>query len=173
MLSQQEAQIAQLKLVGNNHENIAEALSLDVAYIDQVLKKADVLQWMEEAEITALSRWVELTRLKWAKDIMDKIIDGIRLIANEVDARAWNKNHVELFKMLVQNIAKEDVKALQVIQNNFIQNNTVVHKSALNGLDEKLGKIPARKQAEFWRDVEDLVLKYTTNATAIEIVQES
>ncbi len=104
---------------------------------------------------------------------MDKIIDGIRLIANEVDARAWNKNHVELFKMLVQNIAKEDVKALQVIQNNFIQNNTVVHKSALNGLDEKLGKIPARKQAEFWRDVEDLVLKYTTNATAIEIVQES
>ncbi len=56
MLSQQEAQIAQLKLVGNNHENIAEALSLDVAYIDQVLKKADVLQWMEEAEITALSR---------------------------------------------------------------------------------------------------------------------
>lgn len=56
MLSQQEAQIAQLKLVGNNKENIAEALSLDVAFIEQVLNKSDVIQWMEEAEITALSR---------------------------------------------------------------------------------------------------------------------
>lgn len=173
MLLQQEAQIAQLKMVGNTIENIAEALSLDKNYVEIVLKKSDVQQWMEEAEITALSRWVELSRLRWAKEIMDKIIDGIRLIANEVDARAWNKNHVELFKMLVLNIAKEDAKALQVIQNNYIQNNTIVQKSALSGLDEKLGKIPARKQAEFWRDVEDLVRKYTTNATAIEVIQES
>lgn len=172
MLNQIEAQIAQLKLVGNTSENIAEALSLDVTYVNSVIKDEKIVRWMEEAEITALSRWVELTRLKWAKDILGKIIDGIKLIANEVDARAWNKNHVELFKMLVQNIAKEDAKTLQVIQNNFIQNNTVVHKSALTGLDEKLSKIPARKQAEFWRDVEDLVLKYTTNATAIEIIQD-
>lgn len=172
MLSQQEAQIAQLKILGNKPNDIAEALSLTVPFISATLNKPTVIQWMEEAEITALSRGVELTRLRGAKDIMDTIIAGIRTIANEVDAKTWNKNHVELFKMLIQNIVKEDVKALQIIQNNYTQNNTIVNKNSMSSLDDKLGKIPAREQAAFWGEVENLISKYTRHATSIEIIPD-
>lgn len=162
MLLQKEAEIAQLKMIGNTNEHIADACWVDVLYVTTILKDPKVITWMEEAELSALSRGVELTRLRSARDILPFIIDGIRKIASEIEAEKWNKNHVELFKMLILNLAKEDAKALQIIQNTYVQNNTIMApRSALSWLDEKLGKIPARKQAEFWRDVEDLVTKYT------------
>lgn len=173
MLLQREADIAQLKMIGNDTTQIAEALHLDETYIDEVLKSEKVVRWMEEAEIASLSRGVELSRLRSARDLIATIMKGIKTIAEEVEAAKWNKNHVELFKLLLQNLAKEDAKALTIIQNNFIQQNNVqVERSALSGLDEKLSKIPARQQVNFWRDVEDLVAKYTKQNEAIEILQK-
>lgn len=171
MLLQREADIAQLKMLGNSPEEIANELHLEVSYVNEVVKSEKVIRWMEEAEISALSRGVELSRLRSARDLIGTIMTGIRKIAEEVDAEKWNKNHVELFKLLLQNLAKEDAKALTIIQNNFIQQNNVqVERSALSGLDEKLSKIPAREQVNFWRDVEALVDKYMNHAKSIEIL---
>lgn len=171
MLLQKEAEIAQLKMIGNTSEEISEALHFEVTYIDEVLKSEKVVRWMEETEIASLSRGVELSRLRNARDIIGTIMTGIKKIAEEVDAEKWNKNHVELFKLLLQNLAKEDIKALTIIQNNFVQNNNVqTERSVLSGLEEKLTKMPARKQVEFWREVEDLISKYSIKNKAIEIL---
>ena len=164
MLLQKEAEIAQLKIVGNNEVQIAEALNLTEDYVKDVLKSDKVVRWMEETEIATLTRGVELSRLRSARDTIDLVMAGIKKIATDVDAEKWNKNHVELFKLLLQNLAKEDLKALTIIQNNYIQNNNQdkqQKRSILSSLEEKLSKMPARKQVDFWRDVEDLITKYS------------
>lgn len=174
MLLQKEAEIAQLKIIGNTDAQIAEALHLTEDYVADVVKSEKVVRWMEETEIAALSRGVELTRLRSARDTITSIMTGIKKIAEEVDAEKWNKNHVELFKLLLQNLAKEDLKALTIIQNNFIQNNNSTpqqERSILSSLEEKLSKMPARMQVDFWRDVEDLITKYSDNATRTKVIQ--
>lgn len=171
MIDQKQAEVAHLSLIWKSNEYICETLNLDSTFVASVLDNREVKKWMEEAEIDALSRDLDLSRLKWANDIIDRLIEWAKQITdaeNGVDARKWNRNHIELFKLLVTNLQKQEVKALNIIQNNFIQNNNA---SPLSGFEEKLSKLNSRQQAAFWDELDELINKHVSHASAIEIIQ--
>ncbi len=171
MIDQKQAEVAHLSLIWKSNEYICETLNLDSTFVASVLDNREVKKWMEEAEIDALSRDLDLSRLKWANDIIDRLIEWAKQITdakNGVDARKWNRNHIELFKLLVTNLQKQEVKALNIIQNNFIQNNNA---SPLSGFEEKLSKLNSRQQAAFWDELDELINKHVSHAQAIEIIQ--
>lgn len=172
MITQDQANIAQLAILWKDKQYIAETLNVDVAFVELTLSQNEVAKWIEEAEIEALSRQVNLSRLKWANKIIDRLIEGAQDILDNVNAPKWNRNHIELFKLLVTNLQKEEVKALNVIQNNYYQSNTNV--SPLTGFEEKLKKLSARQQAEFWADLDRLVESHLSRAHAktIEVIQQ-
>ncbi len=172
MIDQKQAEVAHLSLIWKSNEYICDTLNLDSTYVASVLENREVKKWMEDAEIDALTRKVDLARLKGANDIIDRLIEWAKQITdaeNGVDARKWNRNHIELFKLLVTNLQKQEVKALNIIQNNFIQNNQNV--SPLSGFEEKLSKLNSRQQAAFWDDLDQLINKHVSHASAIEIIQ--
>ena len=168
MIDQKQAEIAHLKLMWKSTEYIADTLNIDSVYIETALNNVEVQKWMEEAEIDALTRKVDLSRLKWANDIIDKLIEGAKVILDNVGAAKWNRNHIELFKLLITNLQKAEVKALTIIQNNFTQNNQNV--SPLSGFEERLWKLNARQQAAFWDELDELINKHVAHANAIEII---
>lgn len=173
MIDQKQAEIAHLFLIWKNVEYIADTLNIDSVYVTTALENHEVKKWMEEAEIDALTRKVDLSRLKWANDIIDRLIEWAKLILDVedgVDPRKWNRNHIELFKLLITNLQKAEVKALNIIQNNFIQNNQ--QSSPLSGFEDRLWKLNSRQQAAFWDDLDELISKHVSHAQAIEIVQK-
>jgi len=170
MIDQKQAEVAHLALIGKSNEYISDTLNLDSGYVASVLENREVKKWMEDAEIDALTRKVDLSRLKGANDIIDDLIAGAKVILENVVASKWNRNHIELFKLLITNLQKQEVKALNIIQNNFIQNNQNV--SPLSGFEERLSKLNSRQQAAFWDDLDELINKHVSHATAIEIIQD-
>lgn len=170
MIDQKQAEVAHLSLIWKSNEYICNALNLDSTFVASVLDNREVKKWMEEAQIDALSRDLDLSRLKWANDIIDRLIEWAKQITdaeNGIDAKKWNRNHIELFKLLVTNLQKQEVKALNIIQNNFIQNN---NSSPLSGFEERLSKLNSRQQAAFWDDLDELINKHVSHASAIEIL---
>lgn len=170
MIDQKQAEVAHLALIGKSTEYIAETLNLDSSFVASTLENREVKKWMEDAEIDALTRKVDLARLKWANDIIDSLIEGAKIITENVVASKWNRNHIELFKLLITNLQKQEVKALNIIQNNFIQNNQNV--SPLSGFEERLSKLNSRQQAAFWDELDQLINKHTSHAQAIEILPQ-
>lgn len=170
MIDQKQAEVAHLALIWKSNEYIAETLNLDSGFVASTLENREVKKWMEDAEIDALTRKVDLARLKGANDIIDSLIDGAKVITENVAASKWNRNHIELFKLLITNLQKQEVKALNIIQNNFIQNNQNV--SPLSGFEEKLSKLNSRQQAAFWDELDELINKHVSHANAIEILPE-
>lgn len=172
MIDQKQAEVAHLALLWKSNDYIADTLNLDSGFITSTLDNLEVKKWMEDAEIESLSRGLDLSRLKWANDIIDRLIEWAKQITdaqNGIDAKKWNRNHIELFKLLVTNLQKQEVKALNIIQNNFIQNNNV---SPLSGFEERLSKLNSRQQNAFWDELDQLINKHVSHATAIEIVQK-
>lgn len=171
MINAKEAEIAQLKLLGNTPEKISEMLGIDIDWVNTVLEKREVIVWMEEVELQSMTRSVSLKKIQGAKNIIDKVIQGVEKIADEIDAEKWNKNHVELFKLFLTNLAQEEAKVVKFIQNNFI-NNAPPPKSETNilkGFEEKLERMDSRTQAKFWADLDSLINSYLSKSNAIEI----
>lgn len=171
MINAKEAEIAQLKLLGNTPEKISEMLGIDVEGVNTVLEKSEVIVWMEEVELQSMTRSVSLKKIQGAKKIIDKVIQGVEKIADEIAAEKWNKNHVELFKLFLTNLAQEEAKVVKFIQNNFI-NNAPPPKSETNilkGFEEKLERMDSRTQAKFWADLDTLINSYLSKSNAIEI----
>ncbi len=171
MINAKDAEIAQLKLLGNKPEKISEMLWIDIEWVNTVLAKSEVVVWMEEVELQSITRSVSLKKVQWAKKIIDKVIAGVEKIADEIDAEKWNKNHVELFKLFLTNLAQEEAKVVKFIQNNFI-NNAPPPKSDTNilkGFEDKLEKMDSRTQTKFWADLDALINSYLNKSNAIEI----
>lgn len=83
---------------------------------------------------------------------------------DDIDPTKWNKNHVELFKLVLREQEKLDKKILDDIQSRInITNNVQVNyvRSDTKAIESILEKLPARAQESFWKDVIQLGMKYS------------
>ena len=83
---------------------------------------------MQDIEISSLSNKLSITRLRGANAVIDTIITGVQKIVDDIDPTKWNKNHVELFKLVLREQEKLDKKILDDIQSRInITNNVQVN----------------------------------------------
>jgi len=172
-LTSQEAQIASLFLLSNTHEQIANSLGVTLAVVETTIQKDNVKKYMRELEIQDLTDGARLDKVRAIKGILPKIIDGLNKILNEVSAEKWNKNHVELMKLMLAELPKEEAKAIQNIVHGSIivnNNNFQEKKSESSELDALIQTLPSNVQSEFFMEVISLAKQYARRATAIETV---
>ena len=161
-------------LLWNDSEKIAEGLELPKTTVDKILAKTEVINYIREVQTNEIIVYQKLKKAQAGKEILDKVLIGIKKIADEVDATKWNKNHVELFKFLYHDLVKEEANAIKTIVNNInIQNNNYQKEGAseAEAMDILIGSLPMSKQEEFWMEVFKLAQKFYDDQKRSVIIQ--
>lgn len=163
IIKPEEQKVMSLAMLGKTSEAISALTNLPLQQVEDILNSPSVRSMRDDLEISNLSNQLSLTRLRGANGIIDAIIQGAQKIVDEVDSVKWNKNHVELFKIILKEQEKLDKKILDEIQNRInITNNIQINvRSDTQAMEGLLWKLPAKAQASFWEDVIALGNKYT------------
>lgn len=154
VLKPDEAKIATLHMLGNSDDNIADQLMVAPTYVEATLKQKYVQDFIREVETQDAIAWGLVMKVKYAKGtLLPKIIAWCDTIVEKVSAEKWNKNHVDLFKFMLQDIKKEEPKIIQNILNQ-VNIQTVENTSTdMEELDEIITTLPSSVQWEFWQKV--------------------
>lgn len=156
MIKPDEAKIMQLYLLWNNESKISETTWYSIEFIQEVLLRKHVAAAITDIEIEDTLRDNKLKKIKWAKLLLDKVILWVQKIANDIDAAKWNKNHVELFKLMLSDLAKEEKSIINNIQNQIniqVNNNIAESNWVMDELDELITAFPSNYQDIFWSKV--------------------
>ena len=155
-------------MIGKSIESIATLTWLSEEKVGDILADPSLQSVMQDIEISSLSNKLSITRLRGANAVIDTIITGVQKIVDDIDPTKWNKNHVELFKLVLREQEKLDKKILDDIQSRInITNNVQVNyvRSETKWLESILESLPARAQESFWREVIELWQKYQSQYT--------
>lgn len=167
ILKPDEAKIATLHMLGNSNESIADQLMVAVTYVEATLKQKYVNDFIREVETQdAIAGWL-MMKVKYAKWILlPKIIEWCDTIVEKVSAEKWNKNHIDLFKFMLQDIKKEEPKIIQNILNQVNIQSVENTSSDMEQLDEIICALPSSVQWEFWEKVVLLANQFKNDFTS-------
>lgn len=162
IIKPEQQKVMSLAMLGKSNAEIATQLDFSLEKVEGILNEPAIKSTIEDVKIASLSNKLEITRLAWANSIIDSIIEWAQRIIEWVTPEKWNKNHVELFKMILREQEKLDKRILDEIQQRInITNNVQINVySDTQGLEWVLSKIPARGQESFWKDIIALGQKY-------------
>lgn len=154
VLKPDEAKIATLHMLGNDDESIANQIMVASSYVEATLKSKHVQDFIREVETQdAIAGWLAM-KVKYAKwTLLPKIIAWCETIIDKVWAEKWNKNHIDLFKFMLQDIKKEEPKIIQNILNQVNIQTVENSSSDMEQLDEIICALPSSVQGEFWEQV--------------------
>lgn len=162
IIKPEEQKVMSLAMLGKDSQTISGMTGISLQQVEDILNSPSVKSMRDDLEISNLSNQLSLTRLRGANSIIDAIISGAQKIVDNIDAEKWNKNHVELFKIILKEQEKLDKKILDEIQNRInITNNIQINvRSDTQAMEGLLWKLPAKAQSSFWQDVIALGNKY-------------
>lgn len=170
-LKPEEFQVANLALLGNSTHAIADAVYQDVLTVETILKRPGVVTWMNDVKIQDASQNARLVKVAAAKDILEEVIKGAKRIIKKVNAEKWNKNHVEIFKMLTSDLTKEEARIVNNIMQQVNINGPVENsKSDMDELDDLISSLPASIQGKFWKEVILLATKFVNDFSKSTII---
>ena len=140
-------------------KEIADALSKSVVEVLEILSTPEARQ-IRENKVAIANSDLQFKRLERAKEITDKLIDGIEQIV-QLGPTMWKMHHVKLFELLMKDIP-EQVKSLQQIQINNTNNfhDSQSENKIEDSLDNKMEKLPSNIKMQFWQEVETLAEDY-------------
>lgn len=168
IIKPEEQKVMSLAILGKTSFEIATFTNLPENDVKDILNSPAVRGMIQDIEISNVSNQLTLSRMKWWQEIIDSIIAWAKKIVSAIDdggidPTKWNKNHIELFKMILAEQAKLDKKILDEIQNriNITTNNITINvRSDTQALEGILAKLPAKAQESYWQDVIALGKKY-------------
>lgn len=163
VLKPDEAKIATLHMLGESAEKIASELVVATTYVVATLKSKHVRDFIQEIETQdAMAVWLH-KKVRFAKgELLDGVIDGCQKILKNIPAEKWNKNHVDMFKFMLQDIKVAETKIVQNIMNQVNIQVNEQKSSDMEELDEMIAALPASVQNKFWENV-ILLAKKTTD----------
>lgn len=160
VLKPDEAKIATMSMLWNSTKDIATILDVDSTYVESILNHKYVQDFIREVETQdAIAGWLHM-KVKYAKEkLLPQLIDWVEKIVKNVSAEKWNKNHVEMFKIMLQDIKKEEPKIIQNILNQVNISSVEKSSSEMEELDEMISSLPSSVQVKFWEQVVTLATK--------------
>lgn len=167
-LSSKQIEVANYSASGHTVDEIKAIMGLGEELIINILDLPNVKRY-RQITVDNIEMDVNIKRLSGGKKVLDKVIDGVNKIVNDIESKKWTMVHFKMFEWLTKEIPKiqketRHIQATQIINN--------INKSSKpSEIDVLLNALPISKKIEYFQRSEAMLRQMVKDIHDPEIIK--